>query len=379
MTAQLYVTNGEDAGDPQARSGSAHYLTEALNRLGRPATPLKMGSLRSSPLRLLLTGLKLGITFKQIQAAYFTAGGQAIKWRSNLRLKGDFIDFCQISPARSAADRSAARTFKYIDTPLSELFRYPEYDYLSEGLAARLIEEERRSYQTANAIFTYSGWCREQIIAQHELPSDKVFVARSGANLPYATLDQATRAERQETLRLLFVGKDHRRKGLAFLTSVAKEIRNLGVSVEIVVIGPEIADVVPDPNLKPIGYLSKSTDLDIYADLIKACHFGVLWSSAEGLPNSLLECLSMGRPIISNDLPQVAQEFGQAAALIFSQAIDPISMARDIVNVWNNPEQIEALFGRAFQEREKFTWNSAASLMIQVMENLDKSTSKVDQ
>lgn len=361
----IYISNGEDAGSIRSRSGSAHYLWQEFQRQRQDAEALKMLSLKSSPLRLALVAVRNMLPPTSVGAAYFLNDGQEIKWRDHHLRSGDIIDFCQVTPASLLSRSNQIRLCKYIDTPLSGLLDYPEFAHIRGRVRDRVLAAERRSYAAAFRVFTYSEWCRREIVQQHHIAPEQVVVARSGANLPWSALAAAgSRKAVDGQLNLLFVGRDEERKGLAFLLEVAEQLRNRGLDVRLTVVGPDARVDAARPWVRHFGFLDKTRDLDKYVQLIGNCDFGVLWSSSEGLPNSLLECLAMGRAIISNDLPQIVDEFTGSASVILPRAARPDEVARLLFPLVSNPAQIQERLDQASKQRLSYTWAHAANIML---------------
>lgn len=110
-----------------------------------------------------------------------------------------------------------------------------------------------------------------------------------------------------EPLRLLFIGRLLRDKGLAELAQAARLLKSNGVNVEIDLLGFLEAD-----NRSAIGraeldhwqaegllrYLGSTDDVQPY---IAAADAVVLPSYREGVPRTLLEAAAMGRPLIASD------------------------------------------------------------------------------
>jgi len=98
------------------------------------------------------------------------------------------------------------------------------------------------------------------------------------------------------------------------------------------------------PNVK---YLARRSDI---ADILKGSHIVCLPSYREGLPKSLLEALSCGRPIITTDVPGCREVCNDGVNGLLVPARDSISLSHAIIKLTINPELRQAM-GRAGRVR----------------------------
>lgn len=98
------------------------------------------------------------------------------------------------------------------------------------------------------------------------------------------------------------------------------------------------------PNIK---YLGHRTDI---ADILKGSHIVCLPSYREGLPKSLLEALSSGRPIITTDVPGCREVCENDVNGLLVPARDSVALSQAIEKLVINPELRRAM-GRAGRKR----------------------------
>ena len=105
-------------------------------------------------------------------------------------------------------------------------------------------------------------------------------------------------------IRFLFIGRIMKEKGIDELLYAAERIRMECAEIQIDIVGPmeddyrEIIDKSAEKGI--INYYGFQTDVKPF---IRRCHCFVLPSYHEGMANTLLECASMGRPLITSDIP----------------------------------------------------------------------------
>lgn len=106
-----------------------------------------------------------------------------------------------------------------------------------------------------------------------------------------------------ETIRFLFIGRIMKEKGIDELFEAAKRIKSEFKNVEFDVVGAfeenyeKKAKELEQQGI--INFYGFQTDVKTY---IRQAHCFVLPSYHEGMANTLLECASMGRPLITNDI-----------------------------------------------------------------------------
>jgi glycosyltransferase involved in cell wall biosynthesis len=96
-------------------------------------------------------------------------------------------------------------------------------------------------------------------------------------------------------------------------------------------------------SLPNVRYLGRRSDI---ADILKGSHIVCLPSYREGLPKSLLEALSCGRPIITTDVPGCREVCADGVNGLLVPARDSIALSNAIEKLAINPELRQAM-GRA--------------------------------
>ena len=105
------------------------------------------------------------------------------------------------------------------------------------------------------------------------------------------------------------------------------------------------------PNVK---YLGRRSDI---ADILKGSHIVCLPSYREGLPKSLLEALSSGRPIITTDVPGCREVCEDGVNGLLIPVRDSIALSDAIEKLAINPELRQAM-GRAGRMRAESEFSS---------------------
>jgi glycosyltransferase involved in cell wall biosynthesis len=100
-------------------------------------------------------------------------------------------------------------------------------------------------------------------------------------------------------------------------------------------------------SLPNVEYLGRRSNI---AEILKGSHIICLPSYREGLPKSLLEALSSGRPIITTDVPGCREVCDDGVNGLLIPARDSIALSEAIEKLVSNPELRQAM-GRAGRVR----------------------------
>ena len=99
-------------------------------------------------------------------------------------------------------------------------------------------------------------------------------------------------------------------------------------------------------------------------------------STVDNMPNSLLEALASGVPIVSTDVggvPHIVQD-GTTALLVPPR--DPEAMARAALRLLENPELSARLAAAGLQQARRYTWNEVAPLIADLYARVMTTTAR---
>ena len=155
----------------------------------------------------------------------------------------------------------------------------------------------------AKVVFTENPGNKDTLCEMQLFEPEKIHVLHgAGVNTEHYAFEEYP--EEQNPLKFLFIGRVMQEKGIDEYLDAAEKLLADGVDAEF-----HIAGTIDEDEYKNvIDELTKSARfiyegwLDDIRPAIKNCHCFVLPSWHEGMANTLLECGSMGRPIITSDI-----------------------------------------------------------------------------
>jgi glycosyltransferase involved in cell wall biosynthesis len=288
------------------------------------------------------------------------------------RLLGNRVINCfQLYPPSVVADDSIERWY-YIDQTLKQYFdHYGLSDTVSPWMQADALRRERQGYLRANGIVTHSHWAAESLVKDYQLAPETVKVIVPGANLD-ATVYQQWQSTRDDCepgagrpLRLVFVGKDPRRKGLDRLIRALQLARDEGAHCTLRVLG-----CTPDrlaPELRTVagvewrGFIHKQDDLLHFMHEIASCDIGCLLSRAEAGGMVLREYHALGLGVIGPDVGGSPDHvLGDASVLLRPDAQDD-EVARLLLDLSQDQERVRLMREYSWAHKAEVSWTHSLS------------------
>lgn len=157
-----------------------------------------------------------------------------------------------------------------------------------------------------------------------------------------------------ERLNCLFVGRLLKDKGLGEFIDAARSVRARRPDITFTVLGP--AETNPAAYSLDLlraaaeeGVIEYAGNVGDVRPLIARCRIFVLPSYREGTPRSILEAMSMGRPIITTDVPGCRDTVEPGRNGILVPARDPVRLAEAILALADDPV-LSARMGRESRE-----------------------------
>jgi glycosyltransferase involved in cell wall biosynthesis len=179
---------------------------------------------------------------------------------------------------------------------------------------------------------------------------------------------QPPASQKDVPLLLLFVGRLHWQKNVSALLGILEVIRlrrGLPAIARVVGDGPErshLEKLAREMRLEDAvtfeGWLSRAEIASAYPQAFLLVNL----SRYEGMPNVVLEALASGLPVIGSNIPGNAELIeDQATGFLFKPDEDPVKIAKQIVDLFRNPERRIAM-GKSARESviARYTWERAA-------------------
>jgi glycosyltransferase involved in cell wall biosynthesis len=238
----------------------------------------------------------------------------------------------------------------------------------------------------ADAIITVSECSKQDIVTHYHLDPAKVTVIHEAAGpefRPASAADQERVRQRYGLPEqfLIHVGVIEPRKNLIRLVEALQRLRDEGLSIPLVVVGPkgwlygdffqrleqlQVRDAVCFPGYVPLADL---------AAVYSAARLAAMPSVYEGFGLPVLEAMACGTPVVCSSASSLPEIGGDAA-----RYFDPLSeeeIAAAIRAVWTDPTLHAAMRHQGLAQASLFSWQRAAHETLAVYERILASQSEI--
>jgi glycosyltransferase involved in cell wall biosynthesis len=161
----------------------------------------------------------------------------------------------------------------------------------------------------------------------------------------------------------LMIARLLRAKGIGEYAAAAAALRKRYPGTRFLLVGP--ADTVPDAlSLADLGAAAQAIDYHgPAADVrpyLRACHVFVLPSYREGMPGSVMEALSTGRPVVTTDTPGCRDTIVDGEHGYLVPVGDAVALERALETFILHPDRIRSM-GRQARRRAEELFDVAAT------------------
>jgi glycosyltransferase involved in cell wall biosynthesis len=231
-------------------------------------------------------------------------------WREEMPRLPDsvVVNTFQMYPRSLVEDHRTKKWF-FIDQTLTQLM-YDTPGHMSPATRREVFVRERAGYLAAEGVIAHSRWAADSLRRDYGVPPARLHVAVPGANI-LASEYQAWEMRHvpnfdvPDVVRILFLGRDWRRKGLDRLLLGFNLARTRGLRAEVTVGGV-------DPRAVPgslssiagvswIGLLSKQVNYAGFLDTVSSFHLGATLSYWEPGGIAAREFHALGVPTLVTD------------------------------------------------------------------------------
>lgn len=379
MTVHLAAVG--DATDPAVWSGTPFHMLEAGLRLGAPMAglPLKPGKCHQleaigwSLVEMLKGRGAGGYQFSQRFLGTLWSGPAGA-----IRARDTVISLFQLMPREVAFRKDIIKVF-YVDQTLRQLFdHYPETTHISQAHREDFIAAEREQYLAADAVIGHCRWCVNSLIKDYRVPEGKVSFVLPGANISGAAYQEWERGARPRPynvsgpLRLVFVGKDGKRKGLDLLLQSLRLCEQWD-RIELTIIGcaqtKELANL-SRPTVRWLGHIDKSADGARFLEAVSSSDIGVLLSRAEAGGISLREFHALGLATLTKKVGGCPEMVDMEASIVVEEDISVPQLAGLLDELARDPVRVNALKERSWAGRRKNLWDQAVKRLVSATDKL---------
>jgi starch synthase len=240
---------------------------------------------------------------------------------------------------------------------------------LSEREFALAFEREKEIYDAADRIWTMSDALAESFQQDFGQPPEKLRTIYAGMNNPPKAVSGAKRLP-----RILFIGKDHQRKGSSVLLAAFEIVRDAVPHAELHVVGRVPAKSDP-AGVFSYGVISRATSggRALLDDLFATSRVFCMPSRYEPFGIAFVEAMSAGLPCIGTTkwaMPEII-DAGKTGWLVSDGAVE--ELAEVLISALRNPSLCERMGTRGREVAlTHFTWDNVAARAIADLDSISR-------
>lgn len=213
---------------------------------------------------------------------------------------------------------------EYMMENMPDIFAVSAFQNDSHAAIHKRATYQNNYYQHCKGIFTMGRWLAEDMVNRCHIEQAKVHPVGGGINLDKALIDRSNKKGN----KILFVGRDFKRKGGHIVVEAFKELKKRRKDVELYVAGPSRNPYHEDID----GYhFMGDCDYKKTAELFNLCDIYCMPSYFEAYGLVFVEALTFGLPVIARnayEMPYLIQD-GQTGLLLQKDDVKELSEMMD--------------------------------------------------
>lgn len=286
---------------------------------------------------------------------------------------GTVINCFPLFPPSVVSDPRIEKWFFLDQTLRQALEHYGLQEHIGHRIAAQALAREREGYQRAAGIIMHSRWAAESVIRDSGIDASKVHVVLPGANLDSGEYSrwQAPRPSvpvSGDHLKLVFVGKDWKRKGLDRLLRGLKRARELSSRATLRVVGCDReslpADLAAVEGVEWYGFVNKQSEPARFLDAVAECDVGCLLSRAEAGGIAIREYHALGLAVVGTAAGGSPEHALPEASVLVRLEADDEEIAATLMALERDPDRLARMRRAAWDNRFSVTWEATVRKIL---------------
>lgn len=373
MRPRCFLAAVGDANSPVTWSGIPFYFLQSARAAGLidEGLPLSTEGLGWGTRRMIWNMTRLSGGDRPGGYQYSTTFLERLWSSSKPHLQDSQVINCfQLFPP-SIINNSRIKKWFFIDQTLIQLFDYYGLrSTVGRRIADEAVKRERDGYQAATGVMVHSKWAAESVERDYAVPRSRIHVVVPGASIDrdeythWETRECERRAfdkqQQHRPLRLVFVGKYWRRKGLDRLLKALVLARRQGSTTTLRIIGcrrenlpVELRDI---KGVEWAGFIDKRVEAGKFLQAVGECDIGCLLSREEAGGIALREYHALGLPVLGTNTGGAPEHMLPDASVTVSVDATAEEISETLLSLEGDPTRLAELRNKAWQQRRLASW-----------------------
>ncbi|HKZ43643.1 MAG TPA: glycosyltransferase family 4 protein [Anaerolineales bacterium] len=261
----------------------------------------------------------------------------------------------------------------YLDTTfIGQEESWPLYGKFPLALS---VWEEKRALKRTSTIISVSEWLQNNLVREYGVEKERVEILPLSAALPQEIIPAEINFEVDKKigspLRILFVGRVIKRKGLDLAVDIVSMLNNAGYAAELVICGIKELPYGLPPFIKCVGPYNKndSQQLMNYIDWYKWANLILHPARFEAGGIVLSEAAAFGTPAVTNDVGGMATTVKDGVSgVVLPRNSPPQAYVDAIIELVSDPPGYYQLC-RTTRERfeQELNWKAAGAKLAGII------------
>lgn len=231
------------------------------------------------------------------------------------------------------------RTVVSVDLTWKLVFQH-ESRYANSRLFAPIYRLERRIFERADLITSFSEWAASSVIDDYGIPPSKVSVIPNGVSIPNVRVNHRS----GDLLHIGFIGNEFRRKGGDMLLRVHQE--HFADRSHLTLI---TGDPVPRSELKNVTVRQQVPWEELMTEILPSFDVFVFPTRFDYSPYAVIEAMTAGVPVIASSVGAIPEMIRDGADGLLINPND-VELADGLAWALANRDQLRAM-GEAARSR----------------------------
>jgi len=262
-------------------------------------------------------------------------------------------------------------SYFYIDATADQIIDNYGGPKIKGAQRDEIIQRQRTCLERATKIFCRNNWVYGHIKELFMIEPEKLIMLPGSGNMHI--INAACRLGENrfsvscgEEIRLLFIGKDRKRKNLDEVISIGQALNKMGKKCTIEIIGSdkEVSSNNCELEIKNHGYLNPGSNAERITKIISRCHFTCLFSRAEGGPRSNIESYYCGTPVLTHNIGGIESTFIEGSGHLFDYNSTTEEKAIKILEITMDGKKYEQHRRNAVDaSKRRYSWRSTVDII----------------